>query len=232
MSNSGERLRQERMRLDMSQEEFGAAGGVKKVAQSNYETGKRFPDSQYLEKVAALGVDIRYVVTGIRSDNSMVELSRSDRSGVAEMPEVSSDSGLGPGFAPIPMYDIEAAAGAGRLFDAENIESTIYFPTELLSAEGRDPANQVGAKVRGDSMLGTLNDGDRVLVDRGHRKPDGVFLLRMGNELRIKRIQRVAGGAWFLISDNERYEREIIKPEHMGEVEVIGECWIRIGRVS
>lgn len=66
MDNLGERLKQERTRLGMSQEEFGAVGGVKKVAQSNYETGKRFPDSQYLERLAASGVDIQFVVTGFR----------------------------------------------------------------------------------------------------------------------------------------------------------------------
>lgn len=54
--------------MGMSQEEFGAVGGVKKVAQSNYETGKRFPDSQYLERLAAAGVDIQFVVTGFRLD--------------------------------------------------------------------------------------------------------------------------------------------------------------------
>ncbi len=37
----------------------------------------------------------------------------------------------------------------------------------------------------------------------------------MVDELRLKRVQRVAGGAWILISDNLVYERELIKPEDL-----------------
>ncbi|MFD2665728.1 S24 family peptidase [Halomonas halophila] len=131
------------------------------------------------------------------------------------------------------MYDIEAAAGDGRSLEREEVESTMYFPTEQLAAQGLDPAQVVGVKVRGDSMDGTLADGDWVLVDRSSRDPhpEGVFLLLVHGERRIKRVQRVAGGAWLLISDNPRYEKELIKPQDMKDVEILGRCEIRIGKV-
>jgi len=155
------------------------------------------------------------------------------RAYLEEFGELTPSSGpVGPGYSAVPMYDIEAAAGSGRLFDAENIESTLYFETVQLQAEGLDPAQVVGAKVRGDSMGDTLRDGDKVLVDRSQRKPDGVFLLRMDSELRIKRVQRVAGGALMLISDNTHYEREMVRPQDMGILEIIGRCEIRIGRIA
>lgn len=56
-----------------------------------------------------------------------------------------------------------------------------------------------------------------------------VFLLLVHGERRIK---GVAGGAWLLISDNPRYEKELIKPQDMKDVEILGRCEIRIGRVS
>ncbi|WP_269078960.1 S24 family peptidase [Litchfieldella anticariensis] len=90
----------------------------------------------------------------------------------------------------------------------------------------------VGAKVRGDSIGETLRDGDLDLVDRSHRTTDGVFLLRMGEELRIKRVQRVAGGALILISDNEHYQPELIKPEDMRDVEILGRCEVRLGKIN
>ncbi|MDT8878637.1 S24 family peptidase [Halomonas saccharevitans] len=61
--------------------------------------------------------------------------------------------------------------------------------------------------------------------------PGRVFLLLVHGERRIKRVQRVAGGAWLLISDNPRYEKEFIKPQDMKDVEILGRCEIRIGRV-
>lgn len=220
MSIFGERLRQERQRLGLSQEEFGEAGGVKKVAQSNYETGKRRPDSEYLERVSSLGVDVQFLFSGMRTDNP------------------DATSGLSPcqseeGLAPVPLFDIEAAAGDGRSLEQEQIETTLYFPAEQLEAQGLDPAQVVGVKVRGDSMDGTLADGDWVLVDRSRRepKPEGVFLLLVHGERRIKRVQRVAGGAWLLISDNDHYQPEMIKPEELAQVEILGRCVIRIGRI-
>lgn len=68
MSSIATRLREERERLDMNQTVFGAEAGVTKGSQVNYESGKRSPDAEYLAKVAALGVDVLYVVTGTRSD--------------------------------------------------------------------------------------------------------------------------------------------------------------------
>lgn len=51
----------------MNQTEFAIACGVKQLAQSNYETDKRNPDSAYLVSAARLGVDVTYLITGIRS---------------------------------------------------------------------------------------------------------------------------------------------------------------------
>ena len=66
------RLKEERKRLGMNQTEFADVGGVQISAQTNYERGLRNPDWDYLEKIADLGVDILYVVTGRRSDSGKV----------------------------------------------------------------------------------------------------------------------------------------------------------------
>lgn len=68
MDTVGERLRAERERLGLSQAALGELGGVQKLAQINYEKDKRKPDSGYLAAVAEAGVDVLYVLTGMRSD--------------------------------------------------------------------------------------------------------------------------------------------------------------------
>lgn len=222
LRTTGERLKAERERLGLSQTALAQVGGVGKTTQINYEKDARSPDASYLSALDGAGVDVQYVLTGRRSSHghgsqTLTPLSASG----ADMSEVK-------------MYDIEAAAGDGRSLEQEEVESTLYFPTEQLAAQGLDPAQVVGIKVRGDSMDGTLADGDWVLVDRSRRepKPEGVFLLLVHGERRIKRVQRVAGGAWLLISDNEHYQPEMIKPEDMKDVEILGRCEIRIGRVN
>ncbi|QBH95754.1 XRE family transcriptional regulator [Limnobaculum zhutongyuii] len=66
MKTFGERLKSERIRLSLSQEELANAGGVKRGAQINYEKNERTPDSNYMSSIANIGVDIQYVLTGKR----------------------------------------------------------------------------------------------------------------------------------------------------------------------
>lgn len=68
--NFGERLKEERVRLGCSQEAMGAIGGVRKLAQHNYEKGERAPDSTYLAAIAAAGADVLYILTGERTANA------------------------------------------------------------------------------------------------------------------------------------------------------------------
>jgi transcriptional regulator with XRE-family HTH domain len=66
MSTKGNRLREEREKLGISQEELGAIGGVSRNAQGRYESDDRAPDWVYLERLAQHGVDVLYVITGQR----------------------------------------------------------------------------------------------------------------------------------------------------------------------
>jgi len=71
MNSFFDRLKEERERLGFNQEAFGAIGGVKRVAQGNYEKGDRSPDVSYLAAIAKVGADIQYIVTGVRSEEAV-----------------------------------------------------------------------------------------------------------------------------------------------------------------
>lgn len=83
------RLREEREKLGQSQEQFGLTGGVKKLAQINYEKGERSPDANYLAAIAAAGADVRYILTGQREGPAPVVLSAEEQTMVAYMREAS-----------------------------------------------------------------------------------------------------------------------------------------------
>ncbi|HBP6664550.1 transcriptional regulator [Pseudomonas aeruginosa] len=70
----GERLKEERSRLKLSQTDLGAIGGVGKTTQINYEKGAGSPDGRYLAAVAQTGVDVLYVVTGVRVEQAAAGL--------------------------------------------------------------------------------------------------------------------------------------------------------------
>ncbi|MFY1663702.1 helix-turn-helix domain-containing protein [Pseudomonas sp. Pseu.R1] len=71
MNSIGKRLRQERKRLKLTQSALGAIGGVEANAQGHYESGQRLPRADYLFRIAAAGVDISRVITGIDSNNRL-----------------------------------------------------------------------------------------------------------------------------------------------------------------
>lgn len=62
----GSRIKEERERLGMNQTEFGAVGNATRKTQFNYEIGERVPSADYLERLASIGVDVGYIITGIR----------------------------------------------------------------------------------------------------------------------------------------------------------------------
>jgi len=63
-----ERLRTERQRLGLKQDELSAHGGVSRVTQGKYERGEGNPDAAYLAAIYHFaGADVGYILTGIRS---------------------------------------------------------------------------------------------------------------------------------------------------------------------
>ena len=64
-------LAEERTRLNLKAKDVADWAGVAIPTQSNYEQGKRSPDAEYLAKLADLGFDINYVLTG-RRDSLML----------------------------------------------------------------------------------------------------------------------------------------------------------------
>lgn len=83
-AESGERLRQERTRLGLRQDDFAQLGGVNRNTQGSYEKGERNPDVAYLAAVAGAGVDVRYVITGMRTVDDGASLSESEQRLVAQ----------------------------------------------------------------------------------------------------------------------------------------------------
>ena len=71
----GTRLREERLRLKMSQPALAEACNASKRSQVNYEGEENSPGVDYFAKAAELGIDVLYVITGVRSHISLSGVS-------------------------------------------------------------------------------------------------------------------------------------------------------------
>lgn len=107
----GERLKEERDRLKLSQPALAEAAGTTKKTQIDYEKDKTQPKANYLAKVAEMGVDVAYVITGMRLENvasTPTELAflrncrafKSTASRAAALKALSALSGLSEGGEP------------------------------------------------------------------------------------------------------------------------------------
>lgn len=68
-----DRLRMERRRLGLTQEQFAVLGGASKTAQYMYEAGKNWPTCEYLEALRSNGVDVAFIATGARMASSAID---------------------------------------------------------------------------------------------------------------------------------------------------------------
>jgi transcriptional regulator with XRE-family HTH domain len=80
MFSIGQRLREERERLNLSQDSLGEALGVDRRVIRNYEGNKTSPRADQLAKMMGLGADILYIVSGKRVLIEMKEPPTGDSS--------------------------------------------------------------------------------------------------------------------------------------------------------
>ncbi|WP_313378800.1 helix-turn-helix domain-containing protein [Achromobacter insolitus] len=74
----GARLKEERDRMGLSQQDFAALGNASKRSQIEWEKGGQVPNAEFLSAIAARGADVLYIVTGRRDETAelAVELKR------------------------------------------------------------------------------------------------------------------------------------------------------------
>lgn len=84
----GVRLREERERLKLNQEEIAAVAGTNRMTPSRYEKGLYLPTLPFLDSISGVGVDVDYVLLGKPVD---VALSFNDAAQLGVAVSIVSD---------------------------------------------------------------------------------------------------------------------------------------------
>ncbi|WP_434681318.1 S24 family peptidase [Pseudomonas sp. R1-18] len=110
----------------------------------------------------------------------------------------------------IPQYDVRASMGHGQVpSDYQHVIRNLIVREELLKDKGVSYTSASALAVItgwGQSMEGTINDKDPVIVDRGvtEYSGEGIYVLTWHTDLLIKRVQRKDEDHFWLISDNPK----------------------------
>lgn len=178
------------------------------------------PKSETLKKIKQLkGCSIDWLLTGEGSPFPDSEAPKATATDTLGNP-VDIDE-----FVFVPRYDIQAAAGHGQLVGDEQPMFAMAFRRYWIeNYVTRDIKNLSVISVKGDSMEGVLNDGDTILINHSQTTPrDGLYVLRLNENLLVKRLQLIPGGIVNVISANEAYPTfEIDLKNPTDDVAIIG----------
>ena len=104
----------------------------------------------------------------------------------------------------IAIVEVDTAAGAGALVGYEHVIGQMKFTREWLRTQNLVTERCRLIRVIGESMEPTLPDKALILVDLQRDEPrDGkICVIRIGEELIVKRTVENDSGGWLLVSDN------------------------------
>ncbi len=241
-----------------SQAELGLLVGVSRAAVTQWEKGQTEPTAENLRALAEwTDVNYGWLATGRGDREAPNDISSEDvaatigtpakgpmtlgsETGRRNIPDDASaqlDVTAGMGGGGLTIVSEGVPGRAGMTFAAEHVRDFWRLPTEVLAALGLRARDVIVVPVQGDSMSGTLAEGDFVFVDTRHRlpSPDGIYCLTDDfGGLVVKRLEVVSRPRdeevqVRIISDNPKHEP---KTRYLSELQIIGRVLRRFGVVG
>lgn len=201
------RVKEFRECLQMTQGQFGELFELSTMQVSHIESGNREIKIELLNKMNNYGLNIDWLLTGqgkmLHSQETTISTHDSTR---------------------IPLLSVKASAGSGIVNYNEDELEWISVPTILLNQY--NPKHVKLLEVHGDSMKPTFLDGDWILVSTNHKQlqSERVFVIRINDELKVKRLDRDIRGNIIIASDNPAFKTEELSPTEFTDfdVEIVG----------
>lgn len=195
MNSFGAKLKSCRKDMSLSQKELGQKIGVAESTISLYESNKRFPDAETLQKISSLfNVSLDYLLGNAPCKKPASPTGRGVRIPV-----------LGRVVAGIPIEAVE------EILDYEEI-------TPELAATGEFFA----LKIRGHSMEPRMMEGDVVIVRRQDDVDSGdvAIVLVNGDEATVKRVKKQEDGITLIANNISVYEPHYYSNKEIEELPV------------
>lgn len=201
---------------DKSVRAFAMDADVAETTLRQYLSGRSEPTMTNLRKICGYcKCSLDWLVNGITQPQSV---------------ECVSNNDFDEEYALIPGYHVQVSAGPGAALNGEEIKRHLAFRRKWLKFRGLDETRLAVVFAKGDSMEPTIHSGDSILIDtRRNQVEDGsIFVLRLGDDLYAKRLQKNYDGSITIISDNRTdYQPQIVPADQLYNLAVIGKViWV------
>lgn len=163
---------------------------------------------------------------------SLVNLARAARVSV-EWLATGQEAGAGAAreseageYTYLPRHSLRAHPGHSAIQSSQIVDYVALKSEWLARRLGAEPKSLILVEAVGDSMAPTVDAGDLALVDTRELRyrHDGIYALRSGGEITIKRLQRRPDGTLAIRSDNPKYEPAIVT---LDSISIVGRViWI------
>ena len=181
--------------------------GVSYPAMRKITKGETLNPKFLFEIAEALGVSVEWLKTGEGSSENLSDDPSDDHIRFERLDVIAA---LGDGYINNETAEVVDFVHVDKAWARENLGGNLSR-IQVITA-------------RGDSMQGTIEDGDVLFVDTSVRsfEGEGIYLLSFADGLKAKRLQASVGGGLLVISDNPLYRTETIEGEGLEKLTICG----------
>jgi hypothetical protein len=201
--------------------DLAEAIGVSRTQPSIWKIRDRVPLPECLAMAEKYEVSLDWLVLG--RGQSVLDETRTK-------PDCSKGALFGdPMYVEIPAFDLPGYV------NGESCQQWFRAPRAWIESDGLQDGEWFALRVVGETannMSPTISGGDVLFIDRRPRDVDGVYVVRISDAVRLRRVQRLHSGTVHLISDNQAYPTEIVEADQAATVEFIGYCFRQLRPVS
>lgn len=210
-------IKERRKELGLSQAELGKLVGLSQQHIQRIENGYDIS----LDKIPLFAQALKLPIQDLLPD-------------ILKNIPLATENDLHENLIKIDVLDVTACCGNGIENFGENVigQQMMTLPA-LRQLTNAAPENIKIIKATGDSMKPTINPDDMVWIDISYKTPssDGLYLLKVGNELMIKRIQiNPFDNSAIVKTDNPNYLP--IENSNYKKIDVIGKIIYHIQKVG
>lgn len=203
--------------LNLTKKEVAAIANINYTSFINYAAKDRIPKTEEAVKIAkAIGTTVEFLISGedVGFDDELPAIQTKPHHEY-ETPNGKIHTMAEEPTILVPLAPQKISAGPGEEF----LPSSKYIGyVRILGrmARGIDPLTLMAVTVKGDSMTGVqIFEGDVVFFARQHISENGIYVISLFGEVKVKRLEfRAAEQVIYIHSENARYSMESVRMDN------------------